>query len=93
MRPSPPLLPGPQRTMMREGAATIVAALSATAAPARRINSIPGTPAAMAVASILRIASTVIRRCGGIRNFALSMCPCLRTAHAAPLFQAQSGLG
>ena len=46
-KPSPPLLPGPQRTTIRPPDRTTRAASSATARPAASISTIPGVPPAI----------------------------------------------
>ncbi len=66
--PSPPLLPGPHRT--RIGPLPVIArARAATAAPARRMRSRPGMPAAIAAASARRISSVVSNSVPAIASY------------------------
>ena len=58
-KPSPPLLPGPQRTAMRAPAGAISAASSATARPAFSMSVRLGTPAATARRSARAISAVV----------------------------------
>ena len=70
--PSPPLLPGPHRTRTRPSPAlapAIASTRSATAAPARRIRSRPGVPAAIAAASARRISSVVSNSVPAIASY------------------------
>ena len=62
-KPSPPLLPGPQRTATEKRAPPSSAAAAATARPAASISAKPGVPALMARRSARPISSVVSSSC------------------------------
>ena len=60
MNPSPPLLPGPQRTATRLASApSSASAAAATAAPAFSMSTMPGVPPAMVCRSAAAISAVV----------------------------------
>ena len=63
--PSPPLLPGPQRTSVLRGVQRCWIAV-ATASPARCISTKPGVPASIAALSAAVISATVRISVGGM---------------------------
>ena len=60
-RPSPPLAPPPQTQTTRRAAGNRTRTTCATASPAAAISCVPGTPAAIAAASVARIEAASCR--------------------------------